>query len=271
MGSDDLKSRIADHQWQSLVSAIKNSSTSSLKNCLAVADVSGSMNSSDQSASSRQVPPPILPCIALTLLLSELSVPPWSGTFFTFSSDPKLVFIDPTLRLSERADKLGRADWGQSTNIYGVFKLILAKALRANLAPADMIGTLFIFSDMQFDIAGGTQFTEPVYQTVKREFEAAGYRIPELVFWNLAARAWTPKPVGFDQPGVSLISGYSGSLMKYFLGRETDEDEAEAVVVEKDGQVPSPRVKKTSMEDSPLETLMKVISAPSFSGIRVVD
>lgn len=229
MGDDDLKTEIADLQWKALVQSIRNSSTSSLKNCLAIADVSGSM-SIDYNAhwglGDPTMPKPIHPCIALTLLMSELSVTPWRGSFFTFSSKPTMEYIDPARPLSQRAKELSQAHWRNSTNLHAVFKLILSSAQRAKLPPADMISTLFVFSDMQFNKCGGEVFHEAIYQVIKNEFEVAGYKIPELVFWNLAARVrGTPKPVTAGQSGVSLMSGYSGNLMKYFLGRPANEDE----------------------------------------------
>jgi hypothetical protein len=289
MGTDEVASRVADLQWTALVNSIKNSSTSALKNCLAVADVSGSMGSIRpyyQQQRDDHATSPIMPCVALTLLLSELAGEPWHGNFFTFSSDPSMEYIDPAMKLSERAQKLSTAHWAMSTNVRSVFRLILLKAKEAKLAPADMISTLFIFSDMQFDSCGGAAFGETVYQTLKGDFEAAGYQIPELVFWNLAGRAsGTPKPVSADQRGVSLMSGYSGALMKYFLGRQAGEDEEEVeseggngaededdmVVVGDTGKTESVKPKKTKKKDNPLETVMKVIAAPSFSGIKVVD
>ena len=286
MGSDQVASRVADLQWTALVKSIKNSSTSALKNCLAVADVSGSMGSLRPYGNYRNdVPDPMLPCIALTLLMSELAVEPWHGNFFTFSSEPSMEYIVPAMKLSERAAKLESAHWGMSTNVRSIFELILAKAKEAKLAPADMISTLFIFSDMQFDECGGAAFGETVYQVLRRDFEAAGYTLPEIVFWNLSGRAsGTPKPVSADQRGVSLLSGYSGALMKYFLGRqagedeedegeesEEGEDEDDMVVVEDDSKAASVKPKETKKKDNPLETVMKVIAAPSFSGVKVVD
>lgn len=44
-------------------------------------------------------------------------------------------------------------EWGMNTNLQAVFELILQKALAAALKPEDMVKTLFIFSDMEFDAA----------------------------------------------------------------------------------------------------------------------
>lgn len=281
MDDNVIKSKVADMQWRTLVQSIRNSSKSSIKNCLAVADVSGSMGSISRGnvyAGQINNPSPIYPCVALTLLLSELAVEPWRGSFFTFSESPSLEYIEPTLPLSQRSNKLSRSAWGMNTNFYAVFQLILTRAKSRQLAPDDMIRTLFVFSDMQFDEAGGRSFGETQYQRIKREFDEAGYRIPEIIFWNLASRAGgTPKPVTAGQTGVSLMSGYSGSLMKYFLDREDGDEEVVEVEVEvevRDGSGSVQKVMtktKTVKENNPSETMMAVISKPSFGGVVVVD
>lgn len=52
------------------------------KNCLAICDVSGSMDGTPMDAS-----------VALGLLISELSEEPWKGKLITFSHDPQLQVI----------------------------------------------------------------------------------------------------------------------------------------------------------------------------------
>lgn len=263
-----MASQIADLQWQSMVQSIRNSSRSSLKNCLAVADVSGSMGSIHGPGHMRWGAShgsicPIFPCVALTLLLSELAAGPWNGSFFTFSSTPTLEYINPALPLSDRATKLSTAHWNMSTNLSAVFNLILTRAQAHCLAPKDMVRTLFVFSDMQFNTATGGLFNETYYQTIKRQFEQAGYVIPQIVFWNLAAsprKGGTPKPVTSGQSGVSLMSGFSGAVMKYFLGQGFEAaGEANRVTG------------RPLTDDSPLQTVMAVIAKPSFSGVVVVD
>jgi hypothetical protein len=73
------------------------------------------------------------------------------------------------------------------------------------------------------------------------------------------------------------MSGYSGSLMKYFLDREDGDEEMVEVEVEievkdESGAVQKVMTKtKTAKENNPFETMMAVISKPSFAGVVVVD
>ncbi|WRT69243.1 uncharacterized protein IL334_006227 [Kwoniella shivajii] len=286
-GKTVIHKRLADLQWKTLVQSIRNSSSNRLSNCIAIADVSGSMGSF--SFINKKDPAPILPCIALTLLMGDLAVAPWNGAFFTFSADPKFETIEVSLPLSERANSLSRAHWEMSTNFYKVFDLILNTAKAQKLKPNDMVKKVFVFSDMQFDAAADRKICETEHTVIQRKFEDAGYQMPHLVYWNLASREdGAPKPAQADIEGVSLVSGFSGTLMKYYLGQaddidegmvesEIDEveepDENDMILVEERCKSKStPAGTKTERkEDNALQTVMKVISHESFSKLKVID
>jgi hypothetical protein len=256
-------------QWRSLVYSIASSSASQLSDCLAVADVSSSMGS--MHADKKKVHPVSI-CIALTLLLGELAAPPWKGCFLTFSSTPAIRTIDTSTNLSERALTLQAADWGGSTDFAKTFDLILQTAQRERLPPSAMVKKLFVFSDMQFNQASNGQYGDTEQQNARRKFEAAGYPMPEMVYWSLAAGRGgvgeKTKPVMSGEEGVALVSGWSGSLFKYFLGQQQVDDgeeefesSADEVSVAKEGR----------KGETPLETVMEVIGAKSFAGVQVVD
>lgn len=271
-GKSPVAKRLADLQWATLVDSIRSSSSDGISNCIAIADVSGSMGSLNHG--SPQNPPPVLPCIALTLLLSELALPPWQGRFFTFSTDPACEYIDPNLPLAERASQLSKAHWGMSTEFYKTYELILATAKKNGLAPEHMVKKLFVFSDMQFDAAGEGKYGETEHETMKRRFEEAGYPLPEMVYWNLASRAeGTPKPTKSDVEGVTLFSGFSGALMKFFLGDGVEDDALERqfadIGIGKEGE--SSVSEKERKKPNPLEQVHRAISGQPFAGLKVVD
>jgi len=83
--------------------------------------------------------------IALSLLLSELAAPPFDQLICTFSAKPQLHRVTGDT-LAERVRDVAGMNWGMNTDIEAVFKLIYKKAVKASLAPADMVKTLFIFS-----------------------------------------------------------------------------------------------------------------------------
>ncbi|OXM79428.1 hypothetical protein C364_02925 [Cryptococcus neoformans Bt63] len=271
-GKSPVAKRLADLQWATLVDSIRSSSSDGISNCIAIADVSGSMGSLNHG--SPQNPPPVLPCIALTLLLSELASPPWQGRFFTFSTEPACEYIDPNLPLAERASQLSKAHWGMSTEFYKTYELILATAKKNELAPEHMVKKLFVFSDMQFDAAREGKYGETEHETMKRRFEEAGYPLPEMVYWNLASRAeGTPKPTKSDVEGVTLFSGFSGALMKFFLGDGVEDDALERqfadIGIGKEGK--SSVSEKERRKPNPLEQVHRAISGQHFAGLKVVD
>ena len=57
------------------------------------------------------------------------------------------------------------------------FDLILNKAVAAKLPRDEMVKTLFVFSDMEFDEAGGDKY-ETDYMLIERKFAEAGYPLP---------------------------------------------------------------------------------------------
>ncbi|KAK8072247.1 hypothetical protein PG996_005595 [Apiospora saccharicola] len=192
----ELNGKVVDGQWKSLVQRIKDSGN--LESSIAVCDVSGSMSSpvfSDGTC-------PMDSAIGLSLLLAEVTEPPFGGTFITFSDNPTVEQVDLTKTLREKCRDMSRAQWGMSTNFVAVFEdLVLPMALRNNLKPEDMVKRIFVFSDMQFNQAeGGHHYWDwsasdnndtssnwgTSYERIKKKFSGAGYEMPELVFWNLA-------------------------------------------------------------------------------------
>jgi len=76
-----------------------------------------------------------------------------------------------------------------------------------------------VFSDMQFN--GSTfGYRETAFDNAKRQFEAAGYELPKLVWWNIADRG-NNTPVKYDAQGNALVSGFSPSLVKSILAAKT--------------------------------------------------
>jgi len=67
---------VSELQWRRMVEDLRKKG--SLSNCIAVCDVSGSMSGT-----------PMDVCVALVLLISELSEKPWAGRVITFSHRPE--------------------------------------------------------------------------------------------------------------------------------------------------------------------------------------
>ena len=82
---------------------------------------------------------------------------------------------------------------------------------------------LLILSDMQFDRATSngwrevSKWTPTSQEMVEKMYEESGYKLPQIVYWNLNA-SMSNFPVEFDKRGAALISGLSPSILKSVLG-----------------------------------------------------
>ncbi|KIM94158.1 hypothetical protein OIDMADRAFT_172878 [Oidiodendron maius Zn] len=284
-----ISAKVVDGQWRALVQRIKKSGT--LASSIAICDVSGSMCA------------PVFPdgtcpmdsAIGLSLLLAEVTAPPFGGAFVTFSATPTVQEVILTETLQDKYKRLSTSDWGMNTDFVAVFeKLILPMALANKLKPEEMVKRVFVFSDMQFDAAqsANSRWTTS-YERIQKQFRAAGYEIPQLVFWNLAGgRAGyngttigpgippAPKPVLADQAGTAIVSGYSQGLLKVFLENgsfgepEEDEEVIETVEIEDlhgsdNDEVVIEKRKKVKMD--PLSTVRRAISHKAYSMLEIFD
>lgn len=136
----------------------------------------------------------------------------------TFSTSPKIEVLKGTL--SQKYSQLCRANWEMSTNLHGAFKELLRVAKAGSVSPENMPDTLLILSDMQFDSC--TKYDDSAIQMIKRKYHEAGYKMPQVVFWNLRA-VGGQSPVKMDERNSALVSGFSPSIMATVLGADPEE------------------------------------------------
>ena len=130
--------------------------------------------------------------------------------FLTFSANPELQILKGNL--NEKLNQLESSEWGMNTDIEKAFVKVLDVAVKGNVPQSEMPKYIMIMSDMEFDQASkGTAFN-----TLKSRYEAAGYELPKVVFWNLKARLGNV-PVTQNQENVALISGFSTNVLKSVL------------------------------------------------------
>lgn len=201
----DIKNNIKidptiEAQWKALPNYVPEG-----KSFIPVCDVSGSMKGL-----------PIEVCVALGIYLAERNKGPFSDGFITFSAKPKLQIL-PHGTLLDKVNNLVNAGWDMNTNLEAVFKLILSKAMESKLAQEDMPKNILILSDMQFDECIISPSISAI-QMIEGLYKIAGYKIPNIIFWNL--RTSTGFPVKYDKSGTALVSGFSPSIMKTLLEGE---------------------------------------------------
>ena len=98
----------------------------------------------------------------------------------------------------------------KTPDIKKTFDLMLRTAVKKHVKQEDMPQKLYIISDMEFDCcADNSSMTN--FDYAKRSFEKHGYRLPQLVFWNVMSRN-KQQPVTQNEQGVVLVSGCSPQI-----------------------------------------------------------
>jgi hypothetical protein len=101
-----------------------------------------------------------------------------------------------------------------STDLEATFDLLLNQAKKHNVDTEEMPTCILIMSDMEFNQA--TRIEDTAIDMIKRKYEDSGYEMPKVVFWNIASRH-DNFPVGADENGTALVSGFSPSILKTVL------------------------------------------------------
>ena len=190
--------QIVEAQWN----ALPNWMDSNKGGILPVVDTSGSMMGL-----------PIEVAVSLGIYIAERTVGPFQNYFITFSNQPKMQKMNGET-LHQKLTSVCSAAWGMSTNIEGTFEAILHHAVTSGAASEDMPKTILILSDMEFNAAAN--INETAMQSIRRQYNEAGFDLPNIVFWNLNARLGNV-PVRFDEQGTALVSGFSPTIMKSIL------------------------------------------------------
>lgn len=152
---------------------------------------------------------PINIATSLALLFAEQLDGVYKNSFITFSENPELIQIPETCdTLQKKLLYISQFGDVANTDIGRVYELIFNVAKDKSVPKEEMIERVLIISDMEFDYcAEGTS----TFDFWKKQFEQAGYKLPELVFWNVEARN-THLPVTQNEEGVKLVSGASANI-----------------------------------------------------------
>ena len=192
----DEKALPLEASWKALDRGSFDSKT------IVVRDGSGSMYGSGDFAA-------INIATSLALLFAEQLDGAYKNSFITFSSEPRLVQVPENAdTLQKKLNFISKFNDCSNTDIGKVYRLILDVAKSGNVPKEEMIERVLIISDMEFDYCAEGVSTFEFY---KKEFEAAGYELPEIVFWNVEARD-THLPVTMNEKGVKLVSGASANI-----------------------------------------------------------
>jgi hypothetical protein len=191
-------------------------------NVMPISDVSGSMECSIDGSSSTSC---LDVSVALGLYVADKNKGAFKDVFMTFSSTPKIQRLKGNI--IDKIQQISSADWGMSTDLHAAFTVILKLAVDNDVTPADMPKILLIMSDMQFNEC--TTHNDSAIEMIHRKYEAAGYEVPQIVFWNL--HSTDNVPVKMNSKKVALVSGFSPSILKSVLNANMEEFTPEGIML----------------------------------------
>lgn len=178
------------------------------ENAIAVIDTSGSMYCDAR-------PAPASVALSLGLYFAEHNTGIYKNHFIEFSESPQLIEIKGDTFV-DRLRYVASFNEIANTNLESVFELILKSAVKNRVPESELPSRLIIISDMEFDRcvsnADSTNF-----ENAKAKFEAYGYKLPDIVFWNVASRN-RQQPVAQNEQGVALVSGCTPRLFEMVAG-----------------------------------------------------
>ena len=205
-------------QWDALENFVGDA------NVLPLVDVSGSMTCpAGRGSASKTTCLDV--AVSLGLYLADKNKGKFKDTFLTFSGSPELLHLKGNI--VQKIQQMVSSNWGMNTDLVRAMDKILKTAKDGNVPQEEMPSMLLILSDMQFDQCA--RFDDSAMKMIARKFEAAGYEMPKIVFWNLNSN--DNVPAKYDATGVALISGFSPAIMVSVLGGDVEQFTPEAIML----------------------------------------
>jgi hypothetical protein len=194
---------VVEAQWNVIIQSVRGLGV--LSDCIAVIDTSTSMNNPNYL--------PLDVAVAMGMIISDVTTGPFHGNLMTFNTTPAFAVI-PEGTMYERFSAVRNMAWGGSTNLEGLFNLVLDTAIANNVTSERMPKRMFIISDMQFNTAidhCGTSVTN--MEKIEGLYRVRGYQRPQIMFWNVNGET-SDFPCTTDSNGTVMISGFSPCILK---------------------------------------------------------
>ena len=129
--------------------------------------------------------------------------------FITFSENPRLIEVKGK-DIVEKLRYCMSFNECANTDLQRTFDLILNTAIQNKAKQEEIPEKLYIISDMEFDYcANHAEMTN--FECAKKKFAKYGYKLPQIVFWNVESRN-PQQPVTKNEQGVALVSGASPQI-----------------------------------------------------------
>lgn len=178
------------------------------ENAIAVVDTSGSMYYAEK-------PKPASVALSLGIYFAERSKGVFKNHFIEFSEKPQLIELKGET-FTDKLEYICTFCEIANTNMEAVFDVILKAAVDNNVDASELPSAIYIISDMEFD-EGVDNGSLTIFESAKQKYESAGYKLPKVVFWNVASRN-LHLPVRKNEQGVVLVSGCTPRLFSMVLG-----------------------------------------------------
>ena len=206
-GIEERERHSMDVTWKALDNYV------GAENALAVVDGSGSMYWGGNGYL------PAAVAQSLGIYFAERNQGAFHNHFITFSQNPQLVEVKGR-DIVEKVRYCMQYNECANTNLARTFDLLLNAAVKNHVSQKDMPEKIYVISDMEFDVAADDGSVTN-FEHAKAEFEAHGYRLPQIVFWNVMSRN-RQQPVTQNEQGVALVSGCSPQIFKMLAGGDLD-------------------------------------------------
>ena len=215
--------------WKALPNYVKDLDTGST---IVTADGSGSMCTAvSGSMTALEV------ANSLAIYFSEKLNGPFKDKYITFSERPQYVDMSNAKSLAEKIYIALQHNECANTNVEAVFDLLLKTACAHQLKQEDIPSNVLIVSDMEWDSCAQSNSglfstydfstrkyvakQTALFEVLKKRWKAAGYKMPKLVFWNVASRSGAI-PLQQNDMGVALLSGFSTAIAKMAFSSKLD-------------------------------------------------
>lgn len=187
-------------------------------NALAIVDTSGSMTWTGASTVK-----PIDVAISLGMYCAEKAKGPFHDNYISFASRPQLIETKG-IDFVDKVNRIYNANLCDNTNLEAAFDLVLNTALKNGMKQEDLPNSLIVISDMEIDQARTTRYSSSMstlMESIRHKWNMCGYRMPNLIYWNVNARNDTILDNG---PNVTCVSGFSASIFEQIMTNKTGYD-----------------------------------------------
>ena len=213
-GLDNVDRLMVNKYWANLADYFAGKTF----NGMAIVDTSGSMTWG-------QGITPIDVAVSLGLYCADKAAGPFHNHFMTFESTPHMVEVRG-VDFVDKVRNIMRANWGGSTNVEAAMDTILYTAIDNHCSQDELPQNLIIISDMEFNsCVSSARYGDgmaTLFERIESKFKMHGYKMPNVVFWNVNARQDNiPMKV---KDGVTLVSGFSPVVYEMIMSGKTGFD-----------------------------------------------